>query len=217
MTRLDLYRNVHKGQRVHLFGLAGEIGRADPEDRAQLSALATRARAMLSGLREHAEHEETFIHPVLKAQAPAIVEALEREHHWVASSLTEVEDSLRRLDAAPDRAVPLGELYRAWCRMVAAYLAHLDNEERLAMPALWASCTDEEIFTIMSSFVASRSASDMLADLCGQSPALAPQERAAYVAGVMRSGKVAAERIWDVLADVLGPDELSRLRADLAV
>lgn len=216
MTRPDLYRNVHKGQRLHLFALAGEIGRADPQDAAQVAELAGRVRAALGGLRDHAEHEEHFIHPVLRQRASAVAEALEREHRWVDSGFMEVEESLRRLGTMPDRAAACAGLYRAWCRMVAAYLAHLDNEERLAMPALWDSCSDEEIGGIMRAFVAQRSAGDLLEDLRAQMPALAPQERAAYVGGVMKSGKLSAERIWTSLAEVLAADDLARLRAAIA-
>ena len=215
MARLDLYRNVHKGQRARIFALAGDIGQADPDDCAHLLSLAGALRDALAALREHAGHEETFIHPVLRDRAPAVAEALEREHHWIEDALADVEGRVQRLETA-HRPADMDELYRAWCRMVSAYLTHLDNEERLAMPALWERCTDEEIIAIMRAFVASRSAGDMLADLCGQAPALAPQEVAAYVAGVIASGKVGAQQIWHGLSGVLDPRDLARLRAAVA-
>jgi iron-sulfur cluster repair protein YtfE (RIC family) len=218
MARIDLYRNVHKGQRAHLFGLAIELGRADHDDGPAIAALVTRLRAAVAELRQHAANEETFIHPLLQARAPEIAAALEREHHFVESALAEVEDRARRFDqTARDRFNAGVELYRAWCRMVSVYLSHLDNEERLGMPALWDTCSDDEIFAVIRKFGASRTPADQMHDLRSQIPALTPHERAVLVAGMMRSGAISAEPLWTSLAGVLASHDLARLRADVGV
>lgn len=216
MTRIDLYRNVHKGQRAHLFDLAVALGRTDHDDRQAVTALAARLRDALTELRQHAENEETFIHPLLRARAPEIAAALEHEHHSVESALAEVEGQLQRIDRSESDGFVTGmELYRAWCRMLSAYLAHLDNEERLAMSALWNTCSDDEIFAVIRRFIASRSPVDQMNDLRNQVPALTPRERAALVAGVMRNPAIQAEPLWASLASVLPPNDLARLRADI--
>src|SRR5687767_15936318 len=92
MARIDLYRNVHKGQRAHLFSLAVELGRTDHEDAAKVSALAARLRAALADLRRHAENEERFIHPLLRARASNIAAILEREHQDLEPVLVDVEE-----------------------------------------------------------------------------------------------------------------------------
>jgi iron-sulfur cluster repair protein YtfE (RIC family) len=216
MARIDLYRNVHKGQRVALFDLASELGRADPADRTSLSALAARLQGMLVELRQHAINEETYIHPLLQQYAPEVAVLLESEHRRLDPALTEIENRLRDLATAEDRPAAVMELYRSWCRMVSAYLEHLDKEERLAMPALWRSCTDEEIFAVIRRFLASRTTDDLLDDLRSQAPALAPQERTAYVGAMVHGGAVPAEQVWKSLNQVLPVPLLSRLREDLA-
>lgn len=166
MARIDLYRNVHKGQRAHLFSLAVELGRADHEDTANVNALATRLRSALAELRRHAENEERFIHPLLRARAPKIAAMLEREHEDIEPALAEVELRLAGLENAPGSPIETGaELYRVWCRMVSDYLAHIDAEERIGMPALWGTCSDDEILAVIRAFVASRTAMEQIDDL----------------------------------------------------
>jgi hypothetical protein len=217
MARVDLYRNVHKGQRAHLFSLAIELGRADHEDAVDVGALATRLRAALAELHRHAENEERFIHPLLRARAPQVAAMLEREHQDLEPVLAEVEERLNGIQRAPGNPFETGvELYRAWCRMVSAYLAHIDAEERIGMRALWDTCRDDEIFAVIRAFVASRTASEQIDDLRNQAPALSPQERAMLVAGVMKGG-APAEPVWSSLADVLPSHDLARLRADVGI
>jgi len=53
MSRVDLYRNVHKGQRALLFSLAVELGRVDGEEATAVGDLAARLRSTLDELRRH--------------------------------------------------------------------------------------------------------------------------------------------------------------------
>jgi iron-sulfur cluster repair protein YtfE (RIC family) len=70
MSRVDLYRNVHMGQRARLFRLAVELGAARTTQEGVLADLARRCQAMIHELREHADHEDTYIHPLLRRRAP---------------------------------------------------------------------------------------------------------------------------------------------------
>lgn len=217
MARIDLYRNVHKGQRAHLFSLAVELGRVDHEDPAKVGALATRLHAALAELRRHAENEERFIHPLLRARAPKVAAMLEQEHHDLEPVLAEVAERLDGIQRAPENPFETGvELYRAWCRMVSAYLSHIDAEERIGMRALWDTCRDDEIVAVIRAFVSSRTATEQIDDLRSQAPALSPQERAMLVASVMKGG-APAEPMWSNLADVLPSHDLTRLRADVGI
>jgi hypothetical protein len=217
MARIDVYRNVHKGQRALLFELAVALGRADFSKPAAFSRLAERLRSALVELRKHADNEERFIHPLLHSRAPDVGAALDREHHAIEAAFSDLDDRLRpRGTPEEDPAAAGAGLYLAWCRMLSAYLAHLDAEETQAMPALWKTCSDQEIFAVIQSFVASRSTADQLHDLRSQAPALTPQELAAYVGSIMRGGSLPIEHIWDSLTGVLPCDDLAQLRADIS-
>ncbi len=216
MARIDLYRNVHKGQRALIFELAVELGRTDRGERREFAALAGRLLDAIVELRKHAENEECFIHPLLHSRVPEIAAALEREHERVEAALCELEQRL--LPESPEReaVAPATDLYLAWCRLVATYLAHLEAEESVAMPALWRTCSDHEILALIQAFVASRSAADRLHDLRSQAPALTSQERYAYVGSIVRGGSLPAREIWENLAEVLPAGDLERLQAELS-
>ncbi|HEX2115089.1 MAG TPA: hemerythrin domain-containing protein [Alphaproteobacteria bacterium] len=212
-----MYRNVHKGQRALLFELAMELGRTDFSEAAASSAIERQLRSAAEELRKHADNEEKYIHPLLHSRAPEIAAALEREHHAIEAALSDLDGRLRPRGLPEEEPATRGaELYMVWCRMLSAYLAHLDAEETLAMPALWRTCSDQEIFAVIQAFVASRSVADQLHDLRNQAPALTRQERATYVGNVMRGGALPNEQIWDSLAGVLPPDDLARLKTDIS-
>ncbi|HYD86914.1 MAG TPA: hemerythrin domain-containing protein [Vitreimonas sp.] len=210
MSRVDLYRNVHKGQRARLFSLAVELGRVDGEDATVLADLTERLRTTLDELRRHGEHEESYIHPLLQERAPEIAAELEREHRSVEADMAEFEDMLGATTSDGGLS-----LYRAWCRIVASYLQHLDKEEQFAMPSLWRTCSDEEILAVIGAFSSSLSASERLNDLLSQAPTLAPQELALYVKALGRSQEFSEEKVFDRLAGVLTAHTLDRLRKDL--
>ena len=217
MARIDLYRNVHKGQRALIFELAVELGRTDCGERQEFAMLAGRLRDAILELRKHAENEECFIHPLLHSRAPEIAAALEREHERVEAGFCELEQQLSQAGSPGREPVAPGrDLYLAWCRLVSTYLAHLDAEESVAMPALWQTCSDHEILALIQAFVASRSAADRLHDLRSQAPALTSQERSAYVGSIVRGGSLPAHQIWESLADVLPASDLDRLHADIS-
>lgn len=58
MPRVDLYRNVHMGQRARLFGLAAELGAAGAAEPGSVADLGERCPTMNQELREHADHED---------------------------------------------------------------------------------------------------------------------------------------------------------------
>lgn len=215
MPKIDLYRNVHMGQRQRLFTLAIELGSADATG---LSALADRCLAMTRELREHAEHEDSFVHPLLRERVPEAAKALDNEHGDLEIALDDLDAQARRLpDAPPERRdEALHRVYLALNGLISAYLAHLDAEETIAMPALHEQCTDEELQRAMHAFQASRTPEQRMTDLRRMLPALPPASRASIARQVLSTGPAAqAGRTLDLLAAALTPADRTRLYADM--
>lgn len=183
MARVDLYRNVHLGQRYRLFALATELGAADAGDKESTASLAARCLAMTTELREHAEHEDAFIHPLLWQRAPEAAEILDREHEHLDRDLDALDVMARALADRPSEvdADATHHVYLALNRLISSYLAHLDAEERVAMPALKELYDDKELQAVHDAFVASRSPEEQALDLDRMLPALPPGTRAAIV------------------------------------
>ncbi|MFH0522178.1 hemerythrin domain-containing protein [Streptomyces sp. M41] len=219
MPKIDLYRNVHMGQRARLFTLATELGAADISSSGCAADQADRCLAMTRELREHADHEDTFIHQLLRERAPQAADALEAEHVRLDAAFVALDERARELPSAPAEDLPEAQhaLYLALNDLISAYLAHLHAEETVAMPALWSHAGAEELEAVMSAFRASRTPEEALTDLRRMLPALPPAPRAAIVRDVVENA--VPGRADDTLAAVsstLGPDQRHRLYEDLA-
>jgi hypothetical protein len=205
MNRLDVYTAVHKMQRARLFELTVEAGKTDPTDTSATARLGAAVEALAAELVAHGEHEERFIHPLLRVQAPRLADALDAAHVELDARL----DQLRHAAATSPLGDPNG-LYRALAAFTATYLEHLAVEESEALPALWESCSDEELMGILVSFKSSRSDTENLTSLLAQLPMLNPTEIAQMAAVGLT---VSTDEVAELLASLLDPQQLGALRA----
>ncbi|MGW9439083.1 hemerythrin domain-containing protein [Streptomyces sp. NPDC055607] len=219
MPRTDLYRNVHMGQRARMFALAADLGAADLDEPGALTAHAERCLALTGELRRHADHEDTFIHPLLRERAPAAADALDAEHVRLDAAFAALDARARDLPATPADGLPEArhELYLALNEMVSAYLAHLHAEETVAMPALWEHTTEDELKAVFAAFQASRTADETLADLRAMLPALPPPTRTAIVRGAVGATPGEEHRTLAAVTTTLTPDQRRHLYADLGL
>ncbi|TDC94557.1 hemerythrin domain-containing protein [Actinomadura sp. 7K507] len=218
MTKIDLYRNVHMGQRQRLFTLAIELGSADADDTPELSVLTGRCLDMTRELREHAEHEDSFIHPLLREQAPAAAKALDTEHEHLEIALDDLDAQARHLTDVPpeQRDQAQHRVYLALNGLISAYLTHLDTEETIAMPALHERCSDKELQRVMHDFQASRTPEQQMTDLQRMLPALPPASRASIARQVLGAGPATeARHTLNQLTAALAPADRTRLYDDI--
>lgn len=205
MNRLDVYTAVHKMHRARLFSLTVEAGKADPADNVTMTRLAAAVDALAAELTAHAEHEDRFIHPLLRQVAPALAASLDAAHVTLDARL----DRLREVASAATAADP-NALYRALAAFTAAYLEHIAIEEGEALPALWGGCSDEELLGILASFRGSRSDAENLTSLLAQLATLSPPEIERMISAGL--GPVPVSDVGELLATVLDPRQLGALR-----
>ncbi|MFC5218449.1 hemerythrin domain-containing protein [Streptomyces coerulescens] len=220
MPKIDLYRNVHMGQRARLFTLATELGAADVSPSGSAAEQAARCLAMTEELREHADHEDTFIHQLLRERAPEAADALEAEHVRLDAAFVALDERARSLPGTPADDLPEAQhaLYLALNEVISAYLAHLHVEETVAMPALWQYAGADELGAVMSAFRASRTPEQALTDLHRMLPALPPAPRVAIVRGVLENaGPGQADRTLAAVCGTLSASQRHRLYEDLGV
>lgn len=218
MPRIDLYRNVHMGQRARLFSLAVELGAADVAEPGSAANLADRCLAMTRELREHADHEDSYIHPLLRDRAPEAADALDVEHARLDAALDALDDRARGLPNVAPEALPEAQhdLYLALNALISTYLAHLHVEETIAMPTLWERCGDDELRAVFDAFHASRGPEDGITDLRGMLPSLPPATRTAILRVTLGATPPdEARRILDAVSTALSPSQRTRLHDDL--
>lgn len=207
MKRLDVYTAVHKMQRARLFELAVTAGRTDPGDTATIAALVGAVSALVEELTKHAEHEDRFIHPVLRAKAPTLTASLDAAHVELDGRLA----GLGRVASAQLTSVgDPNALYRALASFTAVYLAHLEVEEGEALPMLWEHCSDQELLGILMSFRNSRSPQENLMSVLAQLPTLNPSELAQMATAGL--GPTELPALAEVLATLLRPAQLGVLQ-----
>lgn len=129
MDRLDVYTAVHKMQRARLFALTVDAGKADPADTVATARLAAAIDALTEELVAHGEHEERFIHPLLRREAPVLVETLEAAHVVLDARLQQLRQVAATCASASEGP---NALYRALSSFTATYLDHLAIEEAAA-------------------------------------------------------------------------------------
>lgn len=183
--RVDLYTTIHKAQRFHMFELANAIGGTDLEAGDNAKALSARVRDIIEHLRDHAQNEETYIHPLFDAVGNGAT-PLRHEHDDLEADLERLERVLgdgRRHD-----------LYPAYTRFVGKYLLHLSEEEDAQRQVLWPRYDDETLESVLDRFTAERPRDKAAADFVFMLPALSVPE----LAGLLRGMKHA------VAADAFG-------------
>jgi hypothetical protein len=177
-ARTDFYTVVHKGLRKRLFEaviLAGATDYAEPEHRARLVQV---VGDIVTALRQHAEHEEEFLHPILAEVLPEAAKSLEAEHAEHHRALDDVERELavavaERTELAGHRA------YRTLARFTAQFLAHVEEEEA-GQPRLWELVDEARLAAAMTAFKRSRM---LERNLAPEAPAPQGEDAQVLVAG----------------------------------
>jgi hypothetical protein len=205
-VRTDFYTMVHKALRKRLFEavlLAGTTDYGDADDRAKL--------------REHAAHEDQFLHPIIAEVLPEMARSRHAEHQDHHRALDEVERAFEV--AAAERTGASGHrAYRTLARMAGHFLAHIEEEEA-SQPRLWEMAGEARLAAGMDAFKRSRTLDQTRAGWANMLPAMNPAERTAMFQG-LRSGapegivaaayqvaeKVLDDRAWQALASSLPSD-----------
>src|SRR5688500_404864 len=118
---------IHKYIRCELFAVAKLLAQAGPDS----TDSARRAIAEVAHLlRRHADQEEARLEPLLAQSFPTLAARLTSDHRRLEEQL----EQFCKAANAPD--VDLLQLYLHWNRVIAAYLVHLDAEERTWFPLL---------------------------------------------------------------------------------
>jgi hypothetical protein len=211
--RDDFFTLIHKALRAELFAVAVEAGALDWGDERATLAFGGRWQALEDLLHMHSRHEDVHFFALAEDKAPGATSPLADEHEVLARALDAVGVAVQASVDGGDAV----DVHRHVARFVGDYLPHLDTEERIVLPLLWATCSDAELDACRAEFMA-----DVPPDVAAFSmrlmlPALAPTERAALLGRIRATAPApVVEGAIGLAADVLSPDAYTRLLADLA-
>lgn len=172
--RVDLYTTIHKAQRFHMFELANAIGCAGAGNGVPAVTLAERVRRLIEHLRDHAQNEETYIHPLFD-RANHSAESLRHGHDDLEAHLQEIEQLLAKGGHS---------LYATYTRFLGKYLLHLCEEEDAQKRILWQRYDDSVLKGVLDRFKAERPPEKAASDLEFMLPALSIEEVAELFRGM---------------------------------
>lgn len=217
--RHNLYAEIHKGMRVMLTQALAICGRADWLDALDSAHALAELRGMAAFCAAHIEHENAFIHPALEARQPQSAVRIAAEHveHEHA-----IDDLLRRADlversSGAARVVAGEALYRALALFVADNLLHMHVEETDHNAVLWAYYSDDELFSIHHTLVASLSPHESQQSLYWMLPNISHAERVAMLGGMRANAPAPVyEGTLTMLRPQLTAKDWAKLEAALA-
>lgn len=171
--RVDLYGPIHRALRHAMAGMAIRLGTVDPSDEDEVLAAVDDLAGLLCFCERHIEHEEHFMHPLLRGIAPEAEAGLDEAHRVHDASVAELrglsEAVTERRGAA--RAETLRALYLAFGRFHAETLMHMDEEERVIEPLFHRHLSGEEVAAIVPRIMGSMGPEEVIETLRMMVPA----------------------------------------------
>ena len=213
--RHDLYGPIHKALRKRACELLVQAGQADFAEDATRFGMIDAVRRHLDFISVHLWHEESFVHPALRARDAAVAAILEDQH---ASHGEAMRDTLRCLDAlegvSDAEAAQAGRaLYLSLARLLAHDLAHMDHEETVVQPLLHHWFDDTALQGMMAAIIASMPHEELMEAMREMLPALSVDECARMVGGIRATlpAGIAEGFVPGVVQPMLAPDQYARL------
>lgn len=208
--RFDMYTLVHKGQRKKLFELTMTAGQLAAEDRTGREALAADVEAALASLVDHTDAEATHFGPLYAAAEAGTGARLAAEHEELAVELSRVRTAAADALAAASSTTDLA-FYRALARFTAAYLTHIDAEER-SMSVLWAAFDDAALARAQGALVASHPRPSVEFNLRNMLAAASPAERVGFLANLRRNMPTGAfAGVRELVGPIVSTNEWARI------
>jgi hypothetical protein len=213
----DLYAWYHKALRRELGAFLTEVGATDPADHAAWAAIGRRWKALDATLEAHSEHEDGFLHPLIREAAPAVEAELEEQHHVLEKDMAGLRAGFRAIDVEINpgaRRAAAHSLYVRLSGFVADYFRHLIAEETKAMPALQATFSAERLIATRAAMLATIPPEKAAEDLALMMPALAPHQRLEFLANMRAKAPPAAfEAALAIVARALGKEAFAPIAA----
>lgn len=220
-ARFDMYSGIHKAMRAMMADTLLAVGRVDPSDTEEITAVSGRVMELLDFCTGHLEHENTFVHKAIEARAPGASEVVAHEHEDHLKHIAELKRCVAALWAAPQASrldAAVLALYRDLTLFVADNFHHMHVEETAHNAVLWARYTDAELVAIHAELIASIPAAEMMYTLRWLVPYMNPAERTALLADMQAHAPAPAfAAALDVVQPHLTQTEWAKLTRSLGV
>ena len=185
-VKVDIYRDIHKGIRHELFGVTLDAGQVDPGNPEAVTGVAGRWANLVNLLVAHADHEETFLQPVIEEFTPVYAEEIAETHARLEGQMAQLELLADRAaeSCAEQRRLLTHRFYLGLASFTAAYLEHQEFEEFEVMVMLSEHVSPEELRALDNAIVATISPEMMGQSLSIMVPAMNIEDQAELFGGM---------------------------------
>lgn len=194
-NRFNIYRYAHKCLRMLLAGLIERAGRTDFRSRDELERLRAETDLALRLIRGHAQHENTFLGPLLQLYCPHLAGKIAEDHAQLEQQLSDLSELLASTDPFRSDASLRGHDFNLrLARVMGELLIHMSEEEQLVLPALWQKVSDKTLQTVSESLLAHMAQDDQAVWLRSMLRALNRRERVSLLSRMRATMPAAAFR-----------------------
>lgn len=182
----DIYRDIHKGIRTELFGIATHAGSLDPQDDRAVAGLHDRVGSLIKLLDSHASLEDRFLAPLLARQSGDLAKTITDDHVDLQGQIQTLFAALGELPGktGPGRRLEAHRVYLGIASFTSDYLEHQAVEELEVMPALARGYTLEALLKVNHEMIATISPEEMAATLALILPAMNVEDRTEMFLGM---------------------------------
>jgi len=142
-SRFNLYKLIHKYARYQINQVAQLAGSTDFSNVKEREYFTSLFEKLFNFLGDHANREETYIHPLLKEIKCELLNTIEATHKKLDRFSEDLKNDLRAAQTPND----FYSLYLDFVQFQSAYFNHLDDEERKLMPELHRNFSDDRLLT----------------------------------------------------------------------
>ena len=171
-------------------------------------------------LDEHAQHEDTFIGPMLQALEPKLASEIESQHTELDAMLDSVEAAFSGMERAAhgDALAAVNACYLTLASFLGAYVSHMSQEEDVVMPILQEAKTDEELLEISANLRGAIAPPRMAEFLTIMLPAMNLQERTQMLGGMKQFAPPEAfAGVCGLAESLLAAEDWSALRSNVGL
>lgn len=219
-ARYDMYAGIHKALRAFMGDTLALVGRCDWLDDEDTGRALGQLRELLAICEVHVHDENAFVHPAIEARRPGVSERVAGEHGQHLEEIRALGQALAAVEGSRGaaRAKAGHALYLELALFVAENFVHMNHEETVHNPALWAAYTDEELAAIEAALVASIPPEAMATIAPWMLRFVSHPERVALLAGMRENAPAEAfEGMQGLAASRLAPRDWAKLAAALQV
>ncbi len=186
LSRVDLYRPIHKALRLYMFDVLRALGSLDPDDPQELDVIMMRTARLLDQFAAHLAHENAFLHPVIAGLGGEEASVTAREHDEHCRAIAALRERVRDLSTCPARArhAFVSCIYRELALFIADNLRHMQIEEAENNAALWQLLDDGGLHALHAELLAHVKPESLEDILPWMVRALNPQELADLYQGM---------------------------------